>query len=70
MTTNRLALGLAAIAALAAAWTVRDRRRRTPPHAPTARDLGWDLADDIKQAVANSLPHESGAFNAPRPSSG
>jgi hypothetical protein len=59
-----------ALALAAVAVTVLLVKSRAAP-ASRARsnyyDPGWDLPDDITQAVANALPHESGPFTtAPR----
>jgi len=58
------AISLTAIAAVAA-LVIHRRRHLRSPAAADQRDMGWDLADDFTQAVANSLPDESGAFNIP-----
>jgi hypothetical protein len=57
---------LGAMAGIAGAIAIgRVRRGRTLALPPKQRDAAWDLPDDLTQAVANALPHESGAFNTP-----
>jgi hypothetical protein len=66
MTLTRVAWSsLALIASLAAALVIKRRFHSTLSAAANEREMDWDLADDFTQAVANSLPHESGAFNIP-----
>jgi len=60
------AIGLPAIAVLAALVIHRPRHRPSPA-ATDQPDTGWDLADDLTQAAANALPDESGACNIPIP---
>jgi hypothetical protein len=63
--------GLAIIASVTVALVISRRRHRMSQTAANRRNTEWDLVDDFTQAVANALPHESGAFNVPpRPSDG
>jgi hypothetical protein len=63
--------GLAVIASVTVALADSRRRHRRSQTAENRRNMEWDLVDDFTQAVANALPHESGAFNLPpRPSEG
>ena len=66
MTVQRIAVmsAFAITASIAIGYVLRRSRHRSSP-TPIRRDMEWDLADDITQAVANALPHESGAFNIP-----
>ena len=72
MTFTRVAWsGLAVIASVTVALVINRRRHRRSQTAANRGDMGWDFVDDFTQAVANALPHESGAFNVPaRPSDG
>jgi hypothetical protein len=63
-TFGRVAVGsLAVISGVFAAVLIRHWWRSAPDIA--GYDPGWDLPDDLIQAAANALPHESGAFNIP-----
>ena len=66
MTLTRVAWSsLAVIAGVIGALVVSRRRYRRSQTAANQRNLEWDLVDDFTQAVANALPHESGAFTRP-----
>lgn len=67
MTAGRIVVGfLAVIAGLVGTQVLRRRRHHlTRGVTRTGCDLEWNLSDDLTQAVANALPHESGAFNIP-----
>lgn len=71
MIFTRVAWSGLVIASVTVALIVSRRRHRRSQTAPNGRNMEWDLVDDFMQAVANALPHESGAFNVPpRPSDG
>jgi hypothetical protein len=54
---------MAGFAGAAAIGRLRRGRRLALP--AKEGETAWDLPDDLTQAVANALPHESGAFNTP-----
>lgn len=59
-------VGLAIAGSIAGAVVIDHlRRNRRSSIGRSKEDVEWDLADDFTQAVANALPHESGAFNVP-----
>jgi hypothetical protein len=71
VTLTRVAWNTLAVIAGVIGALVISRRYRRSQTAANQRNLRWDLVDDFTQAVANALPHESGAFNLPpRPSDG